>query len=138
MQFWVRSYRKNSFHKREKTKMKKFKIQKSSNNCKINFSFPPKRETLSFLQPLTTGVLLLTVLRLSLLKNSTKNLKILPSISGEITTSIPKPNNSQKNPGTKTTGPSVSIWSLSPSGTSLKMCSQKTRKESKKLSQLLD
>jgi hypothetical protein len=138
MQFWVRSFRKNSFPKREKTKIKKFKIQKSSNNWRINFSFPPKRETLSFLQPLTTGAFLLTVLRLSLLKNLTKNLKISPSIFGEITTSIPKPNSFQKNPGTKTTGPSVLIWFLSPSGTSLKMCSPKIRKESKKLLQLLD
>ncbi len=138
MQFWVRSYRKNSFRKREKAKIKKFKIQKSSNNWRINFSFPLKRETSSFLQPLTTGAFLLTALLLSLLKNSTKNLKISPSISGEITTSIPKPNSFQTNPETKTTGLSVSIWFLSPSGTSLKMCSPKIRKESKKLLQLLD
>jgi hypothetical protein len=90
--------------------MKKFKTPKSLNNWKINFSFPPKKETLSFLQLLTIGDLLLTALHHLLLKNSTKSLRISPSISGEITTSIPKPNSSQKNPETKMTGLSVSIW----------------------------
>ena len=135
--YWVLSYRRNSFPKKETTKMRKYKTPKSLSNFKTSFSSPLRKETSYFVRPLTTGDSLLTALRLWSRKSSIKNPKISLSFYGVITTSTPKPNSFHKNPETKMTDLYALIWYSSPYGTFLKIFNQKTRRRYKKSSQPL-
>lgn len=101
-------------------------------NWRVNFSFPLKKEILSFAQLWITGDLQLIALLLSLQKRSIRNQSKSPNTFGVTITLTLGPSSLATNQETKTIDPSVLIWCSSLSGISSRTFNHKISRKYKK------